>query len=236
MRFDNDFREHFAALVTADRIVGAFWFVLALAALLFWVPNDIDTGLFETVRRGTRIGDSLAPVVALTIILAGGLWLVLTARNKAAASRDAGAGAISSVEAESGAKTGNRATADTKSSSFSNSQTSSLGPAYSIMFCLLAIALCLVIMRWLGPMLVSVAVGVGLLDTQANYRALRDTLPWKLVGFVAGGGLLVTLLCWFAERHWSWRRLGIGLLIALGIALVFDLPFEDLLLPPNGDV
>ena len=31
-------------------------------------------------------------------------------------------------------------------------------------------------------------------------------------------------------------RLGIGFVITLVIGAVFNLPFEDLVLPPNGDV
>ena len=38
------------------------------------------------------------------------------------------------------------------------------------------------------------------------------------------------------ERRLSLARLVLALAVALALALVFDLPFEDLLLPPNGDV
>ena len=77
---------------------------------------------------------------------------------------------------------------------------------------------------------------VGLVETGTGYRPLRDTLPWKFSGFLAGGSVLIWALSAYADQQWSWRRLGIGFLIALIIGAAFDLPFEDLILPPNGDM
>jgi hypothetical protein len=45
------------------------------------------------------------------------------------------------------------------------------------------------------------------------------------------GGMIAVL-----ERRLSRRALMIGLIWSLVLILVYDLPFEDLLLPPNGDV
>ena len=39
-----------------------------------------------------------------------------------------------------------------------------------------------------------------------------------------------------ADGGWTWRRLVTAFLVAFVIGAVFDLPFEDLVLPPNGDV
>ena len=98
------------------------------------------------------------------------------------------------------------------------------------------IALCLLVMRWTGPALVGLADMAGIIDGAEGYRPLRDTLPWKITGFVTGGGLLIWALSCHADRKWSWRRLGIGIAIALMIGFAFDLPFDDLVLPPNGDL
>ena len=95
---------------------------------------------------------------------------------------------------------------------------------------------CMLLMRWTGPALVGLADMVGIVNGEAGYRPLRDTLPWKFTGFVIGGGVLIWLLSCHADGKWSWRRLGIGMAIALVMALFFDLPFDDLVLPPNGDL
>ena len=82
---------------------------------------------------------------------------------------------------------------------------------------------------WLaGPVAAALTVG--------DYRPLRDEAPWKYLGFVLGGGLMIFSLIALVERRLSLARLVLALAVALALALVFDLPFEDLLLPPNGDV
>ena len=83
--------------------------------------------------------------------------------------------------------------------------------------------LALVVMRFAGPLAAELAAG--------DYRPLRDDPPWKYIGFVAGGALLIFSLNALVER-----RLALAIAIALALALAWDLPFEDLLLPPNGDV
>ena len=89
-------------------------------------------------------------------------------------------------------------------------------------------ALALAVMRYAGPLAAELTVG--------DYRPLRDETPWKYIGFVAGGGLLIFGLIALVERRLSLRRLALAAAIAIGVALIYDLPFEDLLLPPNGDV
>ena len=87
----------------------------------------------------------------------------------------------------------------------------------------------LLLMRWGGPGLVEVVTG-------AEYRPQRDTAPWKYVGYILGGTLLVAGLIWLVERRLRWSRLFLALGVSVFLALFYDLPFEDLLLPPNGDV
>lgn len=69
-----------------------------------------------------------------------------------------------------------------------------------------------------------------------EYRPLRDTVPWKYLGFVLGGGGMIFVLISLMEHRIALSRLALALAIATGLALIYDLPFEDLLLPPNGDV
>ena len=89
-------------------------------------------------------------------------------------------------------------------------------------------ALAFAVMRLAGPLAAELTVG--------DYRPLRDEPPWKYVGFVSGGGLLIFSLISLVERRLSLARLALAFAVALALALLYDLPFEDLLLPPNGDV
>lgn len=86
----------------------------------------------------------------------------------------------------------------------------------------------LLVMRWLGPLIGSL--------TESGYRPLRGTIPWKYLGFVVGGAIMVTGLTALATRRLNSGYALLGLIAATAIALLYDLPFEDLLLPPNGDV
>lgn len=87
----------------------------------------------------------------------------------------------------------------------------------------------LAIMRWAGPAIVEAITGT-------EYRLQRDTAPWKYVGFLLGGTTLISALVFIVERQVRWSRLAIAFGVALFLALLYDLPFDDLLLPPNGDV
>ena len=86
----------------------------------------------------------------------------------------------------------------------------------------------LLTMRWTGPLL------AGLFDLE--YRPLRATLPWRLTGFLLGGTLMVAVLMAVIERGLRPRALVLGLAVSLALAGFYDLLFEDLILPPNGDV
>ena len=90
------------------------------------------------------------------------------------------------------------------------------------------------LMRW------SATFVVGAIDSlcqcDLSYRALRATRPWNYIGFVVGGSVLVAGLMAMAQRRLSWRQLGIVLGVVIAMAMFYDLPFEHLLLPPNGDV
>lgn len=86
----------------------------------------------------------------------------------------------------------------------------------------------MIVMRFLGPITAD-ALGY-------EYRLLRDTVPWKYLGFVTGGGGMIFGLMSLAEGRMRMRRFVLAIAIAGGLALIYDLPFEDLLMPPNGDV
>jgi hypothetical protein len=102
------------------------------------------------------------------------------------------------------------------------------GPAFlgvMLGICLAA----LTVMIWAGPL------AVALLAPDETYRNLRDTMPWKHIGFALGGTGLVTALITLVEKRFSRTGLLIGLATVVVLIGVFDLAFDDLLLPPNGD-
>jgi cell division protein FtsX len=86
----------------------------------------------------------------------------------------------------------------------------------------------MLLMRYAGP--------VALAWSESGYRPLRATAPWHYIGFLIGGAVLVGGLTGLAKRRLSIRDFAIGFVASLVIALLYDLPFDDLILPPNGDV
>lgn len=106
-------------------------------------------------------------------------------------------------------------------------------PSRHNMIFISAIAACgiagILVMRWAGPIAAGLAGG-------EEYRLLRDTAPWKYIGFVLGGVTMIFGITAFVEERPSWRALWIALAAVAGIILLYDVPFDDVLLPPNGDV
>ena len=86
------------------------------------------------------------------------------------------------------------------------------------------------VMLWLGPL------SLLIIDrSPAEYRLLRDDVPFKYIGYLAGGSFLVGALICHVEQRLHWFPFVIGAVGTLALAAIHDLPFNDLLLPPNGD-
>ena len=94
--------------------------------------------------------------------------------------------------------------------------------------------LSLLIMRYSGPLLVA-AVNMTLIEP-LEYRLLRDTIPWKLVGYFIGGVVLIAGLIAQVESRLSVVSVGVAILATIILIIIYDFPFDDRLLPPNGDV
>ena len=105
---------------------------------------------------------------------------------------------------------------------------------FFVLVMLAIFAVSLFLMRWTGPAVVHF-LGIGA-DQGIGYRELRDTAPWKYLGYITGGTALITATVTLASRGFRMRYLLIGFVMACLMAAIYDLPFEDLLLPPNGDV
>lgn len=90
------------------------------------------------------------------------------------------------------------------------------------------------IMRWSGPL--AVTASNALTGSELEYRLLRDTAPWKFIGFFLGSSFLIAALISLTEGRLRPRTALIAVLATLALILLYDVPFDDLLLPPNGDV
>lgn len=94
----------------------------------------------------------------------------------------------------------------------------------------LIFAASLLLMYWSGPAALALfgEDGVG-------YRQMRATFPWKYLGFVLGGFVMVFGVISLIAGRLTLRDALIALLSVAGLILVFDVPFDTILLPPNGD-
>ncbi len=97
-----------------------------------------------------------------------------------------------------------------------------------------AIVFSLLLMRLTGP---SIMGAIDIITVQDwSYRPLRATFPFRYMGFLLGGTVMIAGLGWFMDGKISRRVIIRSLLITFAVAACFDLPFEDIILPPNGDM
>ncbi|WP_164658152.1 hypothetical protein [Tropicibacter sp. Alg240-R139] len=97
-----------------------------------------------------------------------------------------------------------------------------------------SIIISILVMRYAGP--ATVGLWNLLSGSEAEYRLLRDTAPWKYIGFLLGGTVMITMLVSLVEGRLRVKTLMIAFISVSVMAAIYDLPFDDLLLPPNGDV
>ena len=90
------------------------------------------------------------------------------------------------------------------------------------------------LMRWSGPAAAWIAGAVS--GEALDYRLLRDVAPWKYIGFMTGGIFMIAALIAWIEGRVTWRGLAIAAGATLALALLYGVPFDHLLLPPNGDL
>jgi len=199
------------------------WLALVLCGvmLFIWIPLDVDTGIIERARRQVNLGDSFAPTVAAVIIGLGGLLILLertqtTSKSPTRALID---------------EPGDQANDQTTKQANSSPRPLCMDDGRHAAIVLLLIAISLLLMRYVGPLVLHLFEG-----SSAEYRLLRDTAPWKYLGFVSGGVWLIVSLIAFNERRIRWQHFLIALAAVLVLIAFYDLPFDDLLLPPNGDV
>ena len=187
--------------------LGGVVLCLSVVTLAIWIPRDVETGIVETFRRSRMIGDAMLPSMLALAAIAVSVLLIFGAVVESWRSD----GRVSP-------SAGDGLTADN---------------FRFLAFLLVALGVCLLLMYSLGPFLVAIGKAFGA-DAE-SYRHVRATRPWKYVGYMISGPLLVFALISFIEHAVRWRNLAIAIGAALVIAFLYDVPFDNLLLPPNGD-
>ena len=179
--------------------VAAAIVVFSAITLGLWIPGDIESGVLETHRRRTVIGDAFAPTLVATGLCAAALLYVISEILKP--------GKI-------------RVTFDRRSFRF-------------VVMVSAVVSSGLLLMNLAGPATVEFIGATG--GDIGSYRELRDTLPYKFIGYALGGTIIVGGVISVVEGRLSKGAVLSGLLATLALALFHDVPFDDLLLPPNGD-
>ena len=88
-------------------------------------------------------------------------------------------------------------------------------------------------MYWLGPLTVAAMDAIGLLE--GTYRNFSDTVPYKYLGYLAGGAVMtLALIGWVEGRLRSTAAMIVIGVLAVAI-LLFDVALKNVLLPPNAD-
>ncbi|MEM8976648.1 MAG: hypothetical protein AAGD43_31745 [Pseudomonadota bacterium] len=90
----------------------------------------------------------------------------------------------------------------------------------------------LFIMVYTGPLAISALQALG--SEVPEYRLLTDTVPYKYIGFACGGFLMVFSLISWVEGRPSLRAAATAVGAVLALIIIYDVPFDSLLLPPNG--
>jgi len=90
----------------------------------------------------------------------------------------------------------------------------------------------LVLMVYLGPMVVDLINTLG--GEIGSYRNLRATYPYKLIGYVVGGFVLIFGIISTVENRFSMNGALASIIAVVVITMLYEVPFDNLLLPPNG--
>ncbi len=183
---------------STDQIMALVLAILGLVGLVFWIPNDIETGLVETFRRQTFIGDALIPTIAASAILLCSCLLFISGLRH-------------------------------KPDEPPNDNSLDLEGLGFLLIVATIITVSLVLMFWLGSFAVSV------FEDESSYREMRDSVPYKHLGFLVGGSSLMIGLISLIEGSIRIQRVVLAVAAVVLLIVVFDLPFDSLLLPPNGD-
>ncbi|MFP6710171.1 MAG: hypothetical protein VB913_00555, partial [Rhodospirillales bacterium] len=97
---------------------------------------------------------------------------------------------------------------------------------------IVAVSVSLALMVYLGPLVVDMVNAFG--GEIGSYRQLRATYPYKLIGYVVGGFTLIYGIISIVENRFSANGALVSIIAVIVITILYDVPFDNLLLPPNG--
>jgi hypothetical protein len=197
--------------------IGVLAIVASVVTLLWWIPNDIESGVLIEDRYSVEVGDAFAPTAVAIGILVMGVLVCAAALFSRPPER-------SNPENTKGNTTEPRAT--------EGEIGLSRGNVVSLTTMLAVLIGSLLLMTWAGPLTVSAMQSAGI-EVKA-YRLLTDTRPYKYIGFALGGFVMVLSLVTWIEGHLSLRAVLTAVGAVAALIFVYDVPFDSLLLPPNG--
>ncbi len=96
----------------------------------------------------------------------------------------------------------------------------------------IVVSIGLVLMVYLGPMVVDLINTLG--GKIGSYRNLRASYPYKLIGYVFGGFVLIFGIISVVENRFSMNGALVSIIAVVVITMLYEVPFDNLLLPPNG--
>ena len=96
----------------------------------------------------------------------------------------------------------------------------------------IVVSIGLILMVYLGPMVVDLINTLG--GEIGSYRNLRATYPYKLIGYVFGGFVLIFGIISVVENRFSMNGALVSIIAVVVITMLYEVPFDNLLLPPNG--
>ncbi|NNF79066.1 MAG: hypothetical protein HKN05_13645 [Rhizobiales bacterium] len=187
--------------------IGLVFCAFSLFSLLWWIPGDTETGILVEDRYSIEVGDAMAPTMVAIGILLVSLILIVGALYRP------GAQPADDAEGQIGL-------------SLENTKNMSVAA--------LLIISSLALMIWCGPLTVSLLQALGV--DVPEYRLLSAAVPYKYIGFATGGFVLVFGLISWIEGKMSWRAAVVATGAVISLIVIYDVPFDSLLLPPNGSL
>ena len=98
---------------------------------------------------------------------------------------------------------------------------------------IIVIIIALLLMFYGGPLLVDF---LNLVNGEGNnYRLLKGSPPYKYIGYILGGFVMVFGSIGVVENKFSANGAWLSIIAVTVLTLLYDVPFDNLLLPPNGD-
>lgn len=193
-----------------------FCIAFAAFALLYWIPTDIETGVLEKERRVWVIGDGMGPfflsvcMIILSVIMAFGSLRVLLRGEPAPDAGPLKEVALGDIDGGLSAEN------------------------FTFLFRVLAIVIAsMLLINWVGPLTAMGLKAIG--HDVGTYRQLVATVPYKYLGFIAGGFVMVFGLISMIVGRMTMAGFLTAVFTIAALIILYDVPFDQLLLPPNGD-